>query len=215
MGRRKGKAALIIGSAPIRDGRFLHHYYERGDTVLCADGGRRQAETIGLKPDWYVGDGDSGGTPEGLPALVLPVEKDTTDLESAVHYALAQGYQTLYLCGCTGGRMDHHLANCFLLEYIHQMGAQGFLLDEVNEITYLAPGHYSIENVPACKYLGLIPLDRCVTGITLRGVKYPLTQASLNRASALTVSNEILPGEGADITIGTGAVLLVRSERLS
>lgn len=214
MGREQAKTAVIFGSAPVSDWSFLKAYAPDGATVLCADGGRNSALAAGFHPDWYVGDGDSGGSPEGLPAVVLPEEKDTTDLESAVHYALSQGYETLLICGATGGRMDHHLANCFLLEQIAEAGANALLIDGVNEISYLAPGHYTVKNDPPCRYLGLIPLDRTVTGVTLRGVKYPLTDASLRRCEALTVSNEILPNQDADITIGSGAMLMVRSERL-
>ena len=213
MERNAEKTALIIGSSPVGDWGFLDHYLSPNTAVLCADGGRKLAEAAGLHPDWYVGDGDSGGWAEGLPAAILPEEKDVTDLEAAVHYALAQGYGTLYLTGCTGGRGDHHLANCLLLEQIAEAGAKGYLLDDVNEITYLGPGVHRVENQPPCQYLGLIPLDRVVTGVTLRGVKYPLTDASLQRSTALTVSNEILPGQRAEITIGSGAVLLVRSQR--
>ncbi len=214
MERGQAKTAVIFGSAPIQDGGFLQDYITAGDTVLCADGGRRTAEAMGLQPDWYIGDGDSGGSPEGLPALVLPEEKDVTDLEAAVHYALSQGYERLLLCGATGGRMDHHLANCLLLEQIAGAGASALLIDEVNEISYLAPGRHRVKNDPPCRYLGLIPLDRTVTGVTLRGVQYPLTEAQLRRGESLSVSNAILPGETAEITVGSGALLMVRSERL-
>lgn len=213
MERGAKKTVLIIGSAPVGDWRFLRFYCSPDTPVLCADGGRQLAEAAGLRPTWYIGDGDSGGSGEGLPGTVLPAEKDVTDLEAAVQYALSQGYEQLYLTGCTGGRADHHLANCFLLEGIAEAGATGCLLDDVNEITYLGPGTYRVNNTPACTYLGLIPLDREITGVTLRGVKYPLTEARLKRSTALTVSNEILPGQTAEITIGSGAVLLVRSDR--
>lgn len=213
MGRRQAKTALIFGSAPVADWSFLKEYPLEEADVLCADGGRNSAEKAGFKPLWYIGDGDSGGTPEGLEAVVLPEEKDTTDLESAIHYALHQGYEVIYLCGATGGRMDHYLANCFLLEQIADRGAKGYLIDGTNEISYLTPGEYVVENVPNCRYLGLVPMDRQVTGVTLRGLKYPLTDAALNRWEALAVSNEILPGEAAHITIGSGAVLMIRSER--
>lgn len=211
--RKKGKA-IIIGAAPCANLDYLGPYREPGDFIICADGGRNNAERAGLRPDWYVGDGDSGGTPEGLPSMVLPTEKNFTDLEVAIRQALRMGYRELVLCACTGGRADHHLTNYFLLEQIFESGGEGLLLDEVNEVRYLSSGTYRVENVPACKYLGIIPVDRELTGVTLRGVKYQVTDQTFRRSATLGVSNEILPGQTAEITIGAGCAFLIRSEPL-
>jgi thiamine pyrophosphokinase len=212
MGEIKQAKAIIVGSAPCDSWDYLKPYVSPEDFVICADGGRNNAQQAGLTPNWYVGDGDSGGTPEGLPSLVLPTEKDFTDLEVAVHQALRMGYQKLILCGCTGGRADHHLANCFLLEQIHEAGAEGILIDQCNEIRYLYPGKFTIENLPVFCYIGIVPIDRTMTGVTMRGMKYPLTDATLLRSATLAVSNEILPNQRAEITIETGCGLLVRSQ---
>ncbi|MCD7820637.1 MAG: thiamine diphosphokinase [Clostridiales bacterium] len=211
----KVKQAIIIGAAPCASWDYLTPYRGEDDFVLCADGGRSSAALAGLEPDWYVGDGDSGGSPEGLPSITLPTEKDFTDLEVAVHQALRLGYRRLLLCGCTGGRADHYLANCALLEQIHEAGAEALLLDECNEIRYLAPGRISIANTPLFCYIGIIPLDRTLRGVTLRGVKYPVTDATFRRDATLGVSNEILPGQTAEITVKEGCALLVRSEPLA
>ena len=47
-----------------------------------------------------------------------------------------------------------------------------------------------LANRPPYRYLSLIPLDRTLTGVTLRGLKYPLTDARLTRGDTLSVSNE-------------------------
>ena len=49
-------------------------------------------------------------------------------------------------------------------------------------------------------------------GVTLRGVKYPLTDFTLHRGSTRSISNEILPGQQAEITIEAGRALLIRSQ---
>ncbi len=48
--------------------------------------------------------------------------------------------------------------------------------------------------------------------MTLRGVKYPVTDATFRRDATLGVSNEILPGQTAEITVKEGCALLVRSD---
>ncbi len=213
MGEVKNGQAVIIGAARCEHWDYLTPYLTGDDFIICADGGRNNAASAGLQADWYVGDGDSGGSPDGLPSMVLPTEKDYTDLEVAVHQAYRLGFRKLLLCGCTGGRADHHLANLFLLETIHQMGAEALMLDEVNEIRYLAEGTITIENVPEFCYIGIIPIERELSGVTLKGVKYPVEDMTFHRTATLGVSNEILTGQSAEITIKKGCAFLIRSER--
>ena len=67
-------------------------------------------------------------------------------------------------------------------------------------------------NEPPCRYLSLVPLDRRVTGVRIRGTKYPLDGADLTRGDTLSVSNEPA-GPEAEITVGGGRALLIRSQR--
>lgn len=206
------KRAILVGAAPDGDLSGVFPQQKPGDYIICADGGLAQLNQLGIQPDWYVGDNDSGGSPDGLHATLLPSEKDVSDLEMAVQQAFAVGCRELVLVGCSGGRADHYLANLGLLEQIHDLGGEGMLIDASNETRFLSPGHYIIPNQPRYHYLGLIPLDAQVTGVTLSGVKYPLHGFTLHRGSTRSISNEILPGQLADITIEAGRVLLIRSQ---
>lgn len=206
------RRAILIGAAPGALPLERLALKRPDDLLICADGGRKKLEAVGIRPDWYVGDNDSGGTPEGLPSVLLPSEKDVSDLEMAVDKALALGCGELILTGCTGGRLDHCLANLGLLEQIHAHGADGMLLDEANEVRLLTAGVYEIENVPFYRYFGLIPLDAKLSGVTLLGVKYPLRDAELYRGSTRSISNEILPGQKAVIRFSGGTALLIRSQ---
>ncbi|MGM9538920.1 MAG: thiamine diphosphokinase [Candidatus Onthomonas sp.] len=206
------KRAILVGAAPGGDLSGVLALLHPGDYIICADGGLSKAKQLGLQPNWYVGDNDSGGSPVGLPSTLLPSEKDVSDLEMAVQQALHAGCRELILVGCSGGRADHYLANLGLLEQIHDLGGEGRLVDACNEIRFLSPGHYVVENHPRFHYLGLIPLDAQVSGVTLRGVKYPLSNFTLHRGSTRSISNEILPGQQAEITIERGRALLIRCQ---
>ena len=211
----EGTHGLIIGAVPWRDGGFLRPYLERGRwTVFCADGGYANAVSAGLTPDFLIGDWDSGRKPElDVPCVTLPVEKDVTDLQAAMDQALSLGIRSLLLCGCTGGqRLDHTLSNLLLLEWLADRGGRGMIVDEDNEVRLLEPGRVLIENSPRYHYLSLAPLDRAVTGVTLRGTKYLLNGADLTRGDTLSISNEFA-GSAAEITIGAGRALLIRSQR--
>ena len=193
------KGALILGSAPFGDGRFLRPYLAAGEwMVLCADGGIRNARAAGLKPDLLIGDWDSGGAPDpDVPCITLP----------------ALGCRELLLCGCTGGRLDHTASNLVLLEWIARRGGRALLLDPDNEVRFLAGGRLLLENRPPYRYLSVIPLDETVENVTLRQVKYPLEHAVLTRGDTLSVSNEPRGGVQEIIT-GSGRALLIRSGRL-
>ena len=97
----EGKRGLIIGAAPWKDSAFLAPYLKDGQwMVFCADGGYANACAAGLKPDFLIGDWDSGSRPElDVPCVTLPVEKDMTDLQAAMDEALSVGISQLLLCG--------------------------------------------------------------------------------------------------------------------
>ncbi|RKJ44230.1 hypothetical protein D7X25_25250 [bacterium 1XD42-8] len=57
-------------------------------------------------------------------------------------------------------------------------------------------------------FFSLFAMDEKVQGITLEGVKYPLSNAVLTNEYPLGVSNEFI-GERAVITVGKGRALLI------
>ena len=110
------ETALIFGSIPCPSWDFLEPL--RGQvTVICADGGTLCAQAAGFRAEVYVGDSDSGGVPPaGARQVLLPAEKDLTDLQAAYQCARDGGFRRMVFTACTGGRQDHHLANLQLLE---------------------------------------------------------------------------------------------------
>ena len=60
------------------------------------------------------------------------------------------------------------------------------------------------------KYFGLVSLNAEASGIDIRGAKYELTGASLERASTLGVSNEFSE-DTVEICVQEGILLIVRS----
>ena len=211
----KMKRALIFGSVPCTDWRFLEAYDTAGCPVYCADGGVNVAASAGFRPDFVIGDWDSGGTPvTGVDSVSLPTEKDLTDLQSAMSHACRDGYRDLLLCGALGGpRLDHTVFNLHLLEWLADRGAQGLLVDRDNEVRLLDSETVRLDAIsPRYHYFSLAPLDRTVEDVSLTGAKYPLTEATLHRGDSLTVSNE---PTGSDLTVrvGRGRLLLIRSQR--
>lgn len=204
---------IVFGSAPCKHWAFLAPYRSEGRTVVCADGGLQLAREAGFSPEVYIGDSDSGGTPEqALSCRVLPPEKDLTDMQAAYAYCLEHGATDLILTACTGGRQDHHLANLALLETAWEQGITARILDADNEITYLPAGTTTFF-VRGFRYFGIVPLDRTLEDVSITNAKYELAHACVRRGDSLTISNEPLEGPVV-VRIGRGSALLVRSARI-
>ena len=110
-------------------------------------------------------------------------------------------------------RQLHTASNLVLLEWIAGRGGLPVMVDEDNEVRFLeGPAELRLANRPPYRYLSLIPLDRTVTGVTLRGLKYPLTGATLTRGDTLSVSNEP-QAQVMEISLTAGRALLIRSQR--
>ena len=163
----------------------LHTYKEDTDLWVGVDHGNLVLLERGIVPDFALGDFDSV-TDEELKRIqekvseisVFPAEKDETDLELAIDWAIHQKPSNIYIFGATGGRMDHFLANIQLLQKkrMLQYGLHTniFLVDEKNSLTVKTPGSYPIQADSTKKYFSLLSVTKEVTGLTLTGFKYPL-----------------------------------------
>ncbi len=202
------KRALIITARVDRLSRLQIDFADY-DTIICADGGLLIAEQLNLVPDILIGDYDSAKQPAREDVIKLPMEKDMTDSEAAVDLAVSLGHEEITLLGGLGGRFDHTMGNIGILaKYcgrLHHLA----IADGQNYVFMLSPGSVRIPR-SSFPYLGLISYGDAVCGITLRGVKYPLTDFTLSNATTLGVSNEITEEE-ASVSFTGGRLLLVLS----
>ncbi len=189
------------------------------DLVIAADSGCNTLREFSEKvrqtaPDIILGDMDSyqNFSPSDFPnALFLPFppEKDDTDTCLAANVALSFGCHEIIIVGGLGGRLDHTLANVFLLETIKNSGARGVITDGKNR-AYLAEKE-NIFSLSERKYLSLIPLDEEVCDIEMNdGFKYPYKTEKLTRHRFVTISNEV-QRDGAKITVEKGTALIIES----
>lgn len=187
MGAQKG---LIFGSYPCRSWAFLKELGQWPETVIAADGGMQCAKNAGFTPNVYVGDGDSGGKAlPGMETVTLKPEKDLTDLQAAYEWAREQGFREIIFTACTGGRQDHHLSALQLLETADRDGIHGEIWDPDNRILFLRPGRVTVPK-SGFRFFSLISVDPVLSGVSIRGAKYPLDHRDVYRGDSLTVSNE-------------------------
>jgi thiamine pyrophosphokinase len=140
-------------------------------------------------------------------------EKDETDMELALNWALDQNPSLIQLFGATGGRLDHLFANVHLLvnPLKTKKSANICLIDKYNHIFIKGPGHYTIEKINTKKYISFVPLTLNVQNLTLEGFKFPLENRHISIGSTLCISNELNSDSGT-FSFSEGILIVIRSQ---
>ena len=209
---------LLFVNGDIHDDAAVRRFVQPGDYLVAADGGASHCRRLGLTPHVVVGDLDSLDAAEvdALAAAGVDIErhppgKDKTDLELAVERALRDGATEIVLLGALGGRLDQSLANVLLLA--QRVWMIPLRVVEGNQTAQVLRGGESLTLTAAVgSTVSLLPLSAAVTGITYRGLRYPLEDATLELGSTRGVSNEVAESP-ATIAIRTGIALVVQIGR--
>ncbi len=197
---------------------------------IAADAGAAFFQKKHMEPDLIVGDfdsadsglirwteqiagegSDSTGVHRHTERIWLNPVKDDTDTEAALRAAIARGASEVTILGATGTRMDHVLANISLLGIGMEAGVPVQLLDPHNRIRMTDHGLTIPRDEQYGQFLSVIPYSDRVTGVTLCGVKYPLTDYDMGGYNSLGVSNEIIADE-AVISFREGVLLIIESK---
>ena len=59
-------------------------------------------------------------------------------------------------------------------------------------------------------YFSLLNVSGTAEEVTITGAKYPLKNAAIRSDYQYGISNEVLPGQNAVVTVGSGKLLLVK-----
>lgn len=189
--------------------------------VIGVDGGLKFCYEQGIVPDHIVGDFDTLDPKilrwykehKDIDIREFDPVKDATDTQIAVELALSLGSKSITILGGTGTRIDHVLGNIETLYLAHQQKVLCQILDSHNRIQ-LIEGHCCIpRDEQYGSYISLIPLTTDVEGVTLRGMKYPLTDHHFTvlGSGSFGVSNEIVE-DRAEIYIKKGIFILIESK---
>ena len=184
-----------------------------GDFLIAADGGYRHLAARGITPDLLLGDLDSfTGELPSCPLLRYPAEKDDTDTALAIRAGEERGYREFRIYGALGGdRLDHTVAMLATLAACALRGLHVTLFGGRTRVFALASGekHFS---PPSRGYLSVFAACGAAEGVTLTGLKYTLTDATLTPDRPLGVSNEFLPNTPACVAVKTGCLILIWNE---
>ena len=200
---------VIVGGAEIRDYPTIRQYLRGDDFFLFCDSGLRHMEGLNAAPDLIVGDFDSHANPN-LPVetIILPCEKDDTDTVFAMKTAVERGFCDFLLLGVIGGRLDHTLANVSALLWLHHQGKTAVAVDDYSELEIVSAN--AVQIPPRYPFFSLLNISGTAEGITIKNAKYPLENAAIQCDYQYGVSNEVLPGKIAEVSVSKGELLLIK-----
>ncbi|PEC49773.1 thiamine diphosphokinase [Bacillus sp. AFS077874] len=208
----------IVGAGPKSNTITEITQKDENQLLIGVDNGAHYLIEEGLIPEAIFGDFDSLSD-ENLEKIkrlvpnvfIYPPEKDETDLELAVQWAIKQKPEKIFIHCVTGKRLDHEFGSMSLLIKFMNSGVPIKIVDEYNEIYVIQEGTHFITKLEHFKYVSFFSLGAKVENLTLKGFKYPLTNHLLEIGSSLCVSNELLESEGS-ISFSEGIALVVRSK---
>lgn len=204
-------SALIIcnGEPPAR--RLARKLATRADLIVAADGGANAARRLGVRPDVIIGDMDSISKTTrwffSSSTFILVKRQDNTDLEKALDYLQDQRIKNVTIFGATGGRIDFTLGNLAVLwNYTRSMN-----------ITMVGDDWQAFPIVLTKRIVAkvgttvsLIPFGIC-SGVTLRGLQYPLTDATM-KVGEIGVSN-VVKQSPFSVTVRRGKMMVFIMDR--
>ena len=203
------KRCVIVGGAEINDYEYIRGCLREDDFVVFCDSGLKHLENLQVKASLIVGDFDSHDNLHlDVETIVLPCEKDDTDTVFAVKEALKRGFDDFLLIGVIGARLDHTLGNVSILLMLDEVGKKGKIIDDYSEMEIVSNESVHVEDSFA--YFSLLNITGIAKGITIENAKYPLVNAEITSEYQYGISNEVLPGRLAKVSVNEGCLLIVK-----
>jgi thiamine pyrophosphokinase len=199
-------SVALVANGAMNDYLFLASLVKTYDKCFAVDGGLIHCQAMGIHPDLIIGDWDSIpaellASYADVPAARFPVDKDLSDLELALEVALhCQSVEKIGLFGATGKRIDHTMVNLQLLRRFPTK----LVIETETETIFSLKGDRRFECFPG-QTLSLVPMGPRAQGVTTKGLKWELTNASLD-SHFFSLSNVCL-GSYFDIFIAEGNLI--------
>ncbi len=204
---------VIFANGELPDPARARALIRPDDVIVCADGGSRHARALGLKPNLIIGDLDSilrvdwaAAKANGVAVQQHPHDKDETDLELAVQYAIEQKPAEVLIIGALGERLDQTLGNIALLSDARLAEVDVRLDDGIEEV-FFCRGRSRVEGRVG-DIVSLLPWGEAVKGVETEGLGWALRSETLYPEKTRGISNQLLAPQ-ATVRITSGLLLIV------
>lgn len=179
------KAVIILnGDKPSQDisGKL------QDSLVICADGAYDWAEEMGIYPDALIGDFDSiKKTGKAKNIIGYKADKDATDGQLCLDYAVQNNCSEIEIYGGAGGRDDHYISNLALLIRGRNLGCNVTMITDACEITCVK--NLYEKELGVGTIISLVPICGNAHILNTEGLKYGLHDAVLSFDNTLGMSN--------------------------
>lgn len=206
------KKCVIVGGAEIKEKAYIKSLLSKEDFYIFCDRGLDHLDMVRevteRDPDLSVGDFDSHREPSEGEVIKLPREKDDTDTFYAVKEGIKRGFDNFLLIGMIGERIDHTLGNISILLYLFERGKKAVCADDYCEMLIVGQTFEYIED--SYQYFSLLNVCGTAKDIIIRDAKFPLEGGEIKPDYQYGVSNEVLPGKKACVSVGEGNLLLTK-----
>lgn len=206
------KCVIVCGGdAPPKSD--LNEHMKDASLIVAVDGAADLFDRWGTIPHVIIGDmdtADSGSVSRllnrGARAVTLQREKNETDTEAAMNYALESGAEDIVMLGATGGRFDHTMGNVAMLVRAARKGMRCRIIDKTNEM-WAATGEHDVFGCIG-QTVSIIPLTGDLI-VTATNLEYPLQKLKLGVDASRGISNVIMKSP-AHLSISGGFALIVK-----
>jgi len=207
--------AWIFANGVLTEKDLLRGRIVAGSFIIAADGGLHHTREMGLIPQALIGDLDSISEQDyrwaesnNVQILRYPIDKDETDLELALDFALKRKPEKIRVAGATGGRIDQSLGNIFLLGRPDLANIDIRLEDGLEEIFLIR--EYKEVHGKAGDIISLLPRSIPAEGVYTSGLEYSLSGETLYVGKTRGISN-VMKNNLATIRINDGVLLCIHT----
>lgn len=205
------KKACIFCSGEFKSSAKVKRAVSYCDLLIATDGGAKHIVGLRLQPSIIIGDVDSIATAmwnheSSIVRIPHSPDKNKSDVELAVEYALEQECKEIILLAAVGGRLDHTLGNVALVASYPGSIA---ILDGISTLVAVDKSEKCILHGRVGTPVSLIPYGSGPFTLRTKGLKHFSGDESLNSATH-GLGNELSLTE-ACVCVSNG-ILLVHIE---
>lgn len=205
------KKAIIFLHGDLADVSRMSVYVDKEDFIICADGGVEYALKAGYVPDIVIGDLDSISKEsesklkrQKVEFVKHPKDKDESDGELVISYAVDQGFKKIIIFGLLGKRLDHVITNILSLTVNHDCDIR---FVEGNQEIFVISEYAEIKGKVGNR-LSLIPIAGDVEGVMTKGLKFSLKNETLKFGYSRGISNAFID-QSVKVKVQKGCLLAI------
>ena len=209
------KSCIIIANGDQPSKQNINYFLKNGvETIIAADGGANSCYKLGIVPHYIIGDFDSINPKvlsyyKGKSVLIKQSRQNDTDVEKALKFIIKKKFETVYLLGGTGDRLDHSICNLGIV--IKFFSKIRIVIIHGKTVLFPYADNVKLKSTPN-ETVSLYAFNSN-TRITSSGLKYPLRDVSLPFGEKESTSNIVLL-DNFELKISGGIVFVIRELKI-